>query len=514
MKTICVLTFGTSDVQIIKGELPEGFSITPENKLVVIKNNKKISVNIRQNRYLQDSYLLAKARNDGKTILDNFEIFYPVIQLPLTLPLIENFQSNNKRIDKFVLVFTDQVNNNQPDNEDFKAGDSLYVAEIFKRILIHKFKYTEENFIDFPVKEKVTDYDYQFTRMGKKCKEIIAYKPEEIEKIYILPQGGIDQINTSLTLQLIKCYGSKAEIYQTPEKNKTRRIYFAEIYLRDLTFDNMVTLAEKGDYAGGLLLLKRLEEKKFLNLESLLKFGDLKINARFKEIQNIGKNSFENKIVPDIILEAKNKIPHCNKKIIELFGNSDDIKNEYAYRVSEYFEIARFFNRQETRNRFIMAFAIFIESFLNHLISIITNIDLVSNSLNYYTESKKILSQIRNDTEIKEILKNNFRGDYYTIESLSVPVLLAISLKYYKDNDLIRLICSANGKYNNSVCNIDDLRNDIAHRCKGISETDYNKVKDLFDEILRQFTDKKSSFEALNEVIESTINDYRTRDFK
>lgn len=517
MKNICILTFGTSDVQVNRTkELPEGCTIETDNnqaKLKIKSKGTETIINLKQNRYFHDWFLLNQPRTDGKNVLDNINILGTVIDMPLTIPLIENLHKENQKIEKFILVYTDQQDNckdsEKRNNDDFRRNDSLYYAYIFKKILIDRFHYTENEFIDYRVHEYVTDYDYQFTRLGEDFKKIIPFKPEDIEKIYLLPQGGIDQINTSLTLQLIKCFGYKVEIYQIKEKDKPKKIRFAEIYLRDLTFDHIITLSSKGDYTGALYLLKTLDLEKYKTLGGLLRFGELKINALFDEINNIGKNSFDNKNIPKLLSDAKEKKAICSEEIIRLFSSAQNPNNDYAYRVSEYFEITRFFNKPENRNRFIMAFAIFVESFLNHFNSLQTGINLVKSHQEFNRNARILISRISEDEEIKNILNQYFEGDYKVINSLSVPVSLALALKNSNHHELIVLLCKTNGRYKDHICSLDDLRNDIAHRGKGISEKDFSLISGLFNQIQVKFTDKSSSFEELNDEIKRVIDVYR-----
>jgi len=506
MKTICILTFGTSDVQFTEEEVKKHGEIFEDEK-----NRKKITINqvalnIKSNRDYPGIFLLQNPREDGKILLENYDLFKGITQLPLTIPLIEKLQQENKKPEIFVLVYTDQT-----DDEKHRKSDTLFYAQIFKRKIIENFHYTNAQFIEYTITEKVTDYDFQYQKFNVaiKNKEIIPYDPEEIEKIYLLPQGGIDQINHTLTLQLIKNFGDRVEVYQAKESDQPKRIRFAELYLRDLIFDQIIVLINQGDYAGALALLNKLDGKEYLNLRSLLKFGDLKINALFNELSNIGKKAFDNQAVPPIVSETKNKAPRCKDQITEFFRDPQKPKNDYAFRVSEYFEIARFFNKPENRNRFVMAFAIFVESFLNHFNSLKTGFDLVTSQQKFSDESRKLIPEICNDNEIKSILENNFSEGFKNIRTLSVPVSLAIALKYSNQNELIILLCRTNGNFKDCICNLDDMRNNIAHRGKGISENDFSKISALFNEISEQFTDKPSSFEDLNKEIKNTIDIYR-----
>ena len=105
MKTYCILTFGTSDVQInTTKELPEACTIEIQDgrgKLKVKSGGIETEIRLIQNRDFKNLFLLAEPRNGGKSVLDNIGILGRFIDMPLTIPLIKTFHKEEKIIEKF-----------------------------------------------------------------------------------------------------------------------------------------------------------------------------------------------------------------------------------------------------------------------------------------------------------------------------------------------------------------------------------------------------------------------------
>ncbi|HOT89122.1 MAG TPA: hypothetical protein PL028_06260, partial [Bacteroidales bacterium] len=108
---------------------------------------------------------------------------------------------------------------------------------------------------------------------------------------------------------------------------------------------------------------------------------------------------------------------------------------------------------------------------------------------------------------------------------LSFPTLVLIAKYYAKENDdkpmllIIQFIFHVNGSFNKNkqdIRNFENLRNDIAHKGKGVSENDLLNATDSekniewwenkFLEIKNIFTDKSNAFLVINNFIKSMLN--------
>src|SRR5690606_3956171 len=100
--------------------------------------------------------------------------------------------AEGKKPDSFVLIYTDQ----EDVAGSHRSNDSLYIASVFKAKVKTMFEsYGDEHFIEMPIKRNLTLIDEQYRNFASKCKQILETPIDEIGEIFLLPQGGIDQIN-------------------------------------------------------------------------------------------------------------------------------------------------------------------------------------------------------------------------------------------------------------------------------------------------------------------------------
>jgi hypothetical protein len=257
---ILIITIGTSDVQL-NGNINNGFSIRKieeKNKtyLQLIKETLP-QINLKVNRGYEGSFLLNSPRIDGELISQQFSDFETILSFPLIEPVINHLEKNRKEIKELWLVYTDQ-------NEasiHFKNNDTLYFKDIIKK----KFQpmLPDTTFVDYKISEEIKNIDRQYEDFYQKALSLTERR-SEIENIFLLPQGGIDQINQALTLQLIQLFKDKVILYQNAEQNEPTELKFPHLFLKDLTKQNVIKHIKDYDFAKARELI--LDNVKLANL--------------------------------------------------------------------------------------------------------------------------------------------------------------------------------------------------------------------------------------------------------
>ncbi len=527
--TYYILTFGTSDLQYKKEDILNASNVAflpdenePKQIEITFNNGNNIKVNIKKNRSFHDFFLLNSPRNDGKTIIENFDIFKNLIIFPLIYPIFES--RNISENDKIILVYTDQH------EEGFNNNDTLYYSEIFKKFLCYKKNIQNPNiFIDFPINEQVVNIDYQYRNFESAIISKKLIPDDNFSNIILLAQGGIDQINYALTLQLIKHYGTKVKILQIKESNNDRKeneLKFAYIFTRDLLFDKIEHLVSRGDYAGSLEILKSFDSNNTYNdLIKWLEFADYRSRYLFNLINNIGKKAFSNQQIPEFIQSIKNK--HCSatddlKNLFNINDNQKDCK-DYLFPICERFEKVKFLFDINAKEEAILNFQIAIETFLLYYIKKHFILDITGD--NYNNNQYAVLEKLNNDKETSNLVNSAYKkyfsrnNNFTEIKNLTPPVLLSIIfvkeglitknennevlLNTNDDNNkLITYIAQTNSNYKNSEISLDKMRNQIAHRGEGINDQDFDKVKKFFQQLITHvLSDDSLSYQNMNKHI-------------
>lgn len=284
MKNYIIITLGTSEVQVLEDKLGEnGFSIS-ENKDRVTHNESGWYISVKANRNHKNTYLLNQSRVDGEKIIEfGIDRLLPILDFPLVLPAIKHFFETNigKQIDKCLFVYTDQK------DAKFRLTDTLHFATILKRKLELRYDFGEQVFMDFPIRENVTNIDSHYREFAKKCHSILETPINEVGQVVLFSQGGIDQINQALTLQFIQAYRHKLKLYQKAEGAEPIILEFPKLFLNDLNKQKILEHLEK--YNFGLI-------DSYLTANSIVKNLALYANNRLELKHDQLKNSYDNLI--------------------------------------------------------------------------------------------------------------------------------------------------------------------------------------------------------------------------
>ncbi|MCX8020848.1 MAG: hypothetical protein N2747_10180 [Chitinophagaceae bacterium] len=248
MTNLVVITVGTSDVQLrlenVKRETV--FSVETENeKKFLYHKEKEIKIEIVKNRNYEDYYLFKNPRSAGESVLKHLSLFKEVICFPIAERFFNYLKKNQFSPDAFMWVYTNQQ------DENFKHSDTLYYKEILQNFASSIFQQAKH--ISYEIKEKVRDIDFQYQDFLNKAKQIIEQK-DHIQNIWILPQGGIDQINHSLTLQFLRYFRHKVKLFQAAEKDDVTELQFPKLFLTDLMRETLIKHIEDYDFDKALPL--------------------------------------------------------------------------------------------------------------------------------------------------------------------------------------------------------------------------------------------------------------------
>lgn len=237
-----IITLGNSEIQFDESNL--GSFKLSENNLV--KGNISIQVK-SNNRIGLEKYLIPKySRQAGKIIAKRYEEFREVIKFPIIEPLIDFIPEKN--IGKVIFVVTDQ------DSEKYSKGDTLYypliIQSYFSQKNLRSILYSVERVHDY-----VKDADKQYKLWGEKFSNLNSDESSQ-NHFYLFAQGGIDQINHAITLQLLQKVKQNVSIYQKAENEKLKKVEFAQLFLADLTKLKVIKHLEDFDFgkAGELFL--------------------------------------------------------------------------------------------------------------------------------------------------------------------------------------------------------------------------------------------------------------------
>jgi hypothetical protein len=165
------------------------------------------------------------------------------LKFPLIAPFIEHLKQEKGLPEKVLIVHTDQ----EDADERHRSNDTLYFSEIFRRWLIIREGMQESQIDSFAVTRSATDIDRLYKSFKAKGQQLTETNGG-FENVYLLAQGGIDQINHALTLQLIQLFKNRVRHYQVPENGIPQQLNFPSLFLVDLAKQNMIKHAADNDF--------------------------------------------------------------------------------------------------------------------------------------------------------------------------------------------------------------------------------------------------------------------------
>jgi hypothetical protein len=279
MNNYLIITIGTRDVQLRKNllETLPGWSMEPRKKgtfevTAITKNG--IEIEASYNKDFPD-YFMCSPRISGQVIAKNLAMYEEVLDFPLIRPVLDDLWSKNVTISKVLLIYTDQqtgydkkiVKSNNYNN------DTIYFREIIQKTIYKHPLLTNAEFDDYVIWEQVANIDYQYDHFAEAHKDLLLGDPEQVKQIFLLPQGGIDQINQAITLQLIQAFKHKVKLLQKAEGTAVQELNFTSRFLNDLNKQKIIKHLEDYDFG---MIDKNLHSNK--NVYHLAQYASKRLN--------------------------------------------------------------------------------------------------------------------------------------------------------------------------------------------------------------------------------------------
>lgn len=464
MKNVFIVTLGSREIQFNKSKLESfGFTIN-EKKLIYNDVSKCISLDIYENTAYPEYLCHSFPRLAGETILNNLKIFIPVIEFPLIDSAFKEIISKEHPINSFILVYTDQIDLDveDPKQRNNFNRDTVFYKSILEKTYKEKFQQlSKTSFSDIPIEEKVSDIDHQYNYFAGKCKVLFDDK-ENIENIFLLAQGGIDQINHALTLQLIQNFGKKVHLWQQSEIGEPKLLDFTKFFLEDLLKNQVASLVDYGEYYGAYNITKNFSN---VTLNTLLEFCHLRKHFLFEEA-NKKINTGLLKIAP-VLIDYRAKKVNENGVLKEFMNNS-----EAVFKVIERFYISELYFRIENYTEFVLCFQIFFETLVIQYLNSFFDIELDKNNTKYQAEGNRLIQELfkNNPSRYSQFLLKMGRKNNERL-SLSFPVLALIAISkaedenHFRAGSILKILYKINSMINGSSgsTGLDVIRNKIAH---------------------------------------------------
>jgi hypothetical protein len=183
MKIALIVTLGARDLQ-----LDLSYRVDPALK--------DIPIEVYPANSDPNNGALKNPRNHGNLLNVHYEKFEKYIRFPIVQPAIEYVLEGHCQIDKLVMVVTDQR------DEKFNSKDTLSFGRILKKFVERHYKRQIRQTTEIVFKEHLLDYDYNYITAEQEIKRLIANEKQWY--VFLLPQGGIDAINTAILLRCIE----------------------------------------------------------------------------------------------------------------------------------------------------------------------------------------------------------------------------------------------------------------------------------------------------------------------
>ncbi len=239
---LLVLTIGNSDVQLFREQIEKAgtsaFGFSKEDSGLLLEFANKSTVRLNGNRNYPDWLILKNSRLGGEVLLENIKEIMPYLHFPLIAPVI-NFLINLKiQLKTIVFVFTDQS------DEKFRSSDTIFTAALIKGWLGQRL--VNVKFEDISI-DHVTDIDSLYPKFKQQVRKWRTEFANDTS-IFLADQGGVDQINQSIRLQLLQEFKGRVHILQKAEGADAKMLAFPQLFINDLNKQNILKHVRDFDF--------------------------------------------------------------------------------------------------------------------------------------------------------------------------------------------------------------------------------------------------------------------------
>lgn len=306
MKNYLVITLGTREVQILKSAIEaNGFEVVTEIRKETVftyvqpVDQPALRISARPNEDFPGFYTISP-RPDGMVIMDgeNWALFRPILDFPLIRPALEHLKAKAVPIDIIMLVFTDQAQafaEGRVKKRSYTNGDTVFFADMVERF-IREDSYFDATEVDpFGRYEAVADMAVQYEEFSKIKDDLIS--DDEVGKVYLFPQGGIDQINQALTLRLIETFEGRVVYLQNADGQAVQELDFPRRFVDTLASKKIEKHLDDYDFDA---ITKDLHSD--MRIFERANYATLRLNLQYNDL---GQKISEQDKIADLYLAMK-----------------------------------------------------------------------------------------------------------------------------------------------------------------------------------------------------------------
>lgn len=423
---------------------------------------------------------LLEAINKGKIGFDELE--FPILET------LFNFAKTNNNFHDLWLIVTNQ------DDPQFRKGDTIEIGKVIAKWVAQNqaLKPEKENIFLKEANALVAQFDYQYQYWGQLL-ENLNDQINEYSTIQLCTQGGIDAVNTSVLLHMIRIGGNKVKTLQILEGNDVVPTTIGKLLQRDENSSLVRRLAERFDYNA----IK--EQKISKDISWLAEYGHYRAQFNFKEAYKTLLKISE--------LNVAEFVSRARRELLILLGQSDDPGVQLQAQIREVVaNMDLCFQRGQYTDFLGRAFRL---------------VEATYSWLSWQKMSGFRFNIYTFEQDMKEfLLKNQNLSTYMNNKNIhwynpSTRLWQEIFEFYYKNEtkphimDIILNISPLKDKRNNSI---------LAHGFNGISREDIlsdfankdeKEYQDKIKKLLRYFSphdDESSPFNKLNHTILKLID--------
>jgi hypothetical protein len=441
--------------------------------LIGVKNGLN---EIKPKMYRQETEIILKTIEEDISFLDGYRI-----------NILDALLDKEKGFTHIYLFVSDQQG--AAIEEQYKSQDTLYAGEVIKKLILKEYHSIKtENIVVVPFTCTVVDANELLPNFRKSLKEILVKHPNS--EFIISDSGGTPQQKTSLKIaaeyllpqdkvsyfQILETWNEDGSVKLGDSKLKSQD---NQEYRKIIDAQQIALLIDNGNYAAAAYIYSETSKIDFIykSLKCLEYRSNLLTQDAINQIQGIDKKRLTNSF--NTFKDIKNpQMPWSAYQNWENLLNREDFLRLY-----EILSLASFYEKLEDWTNVVLFYHIFIETFLYSVI-VKRHPDYNLNDLDNFDANKDKLKDYINDVANSGA---NVKIDIFSyVYSITPPVTIDFVRKNWVDIKITEIVdtfrkCNSNwNRVNNKKAGLDKLRNEIAHKGKGISSKE--EIKNIISD--------------------------------